>query len=242
MTIRALAVDFTGTIALPGANPDSAAVVAALQALNGVVPEGFPSAFDTVHRQVRRADRAGNTHTPFAEEIRQAAAVCGAVVPDPAAVADAVLSALPDGAVDPRAARVLRRLRAGGLRCVLASNTQKPEPVRWRTLTEAGIADCFDALVLSSTLGVRKPHPDFYAAVADACRLPARHILFVGDNPAKDAAGPRAFGMQAVLITRLGERKLTDEATGATRHFNELPAFLSACGTGPANAAAAHPA
>ncbi|MFE3183457.1 HAD family hydrolase [Streptomyces violascens] len=64
---------------------------------------------------------------------------------------------MPDARVDVEAAAAVRKLHANGFRCVLASNTDHPGPVRLKSLRAAGIADCFDALVLSSALGVRKP-------------------------------------------------------------------------------------
>ncbi|SFK20041.1 haloacid dehalogenase superfamily, subfamily IA, variant 3 with third motif having DD or ED [Streptosporangium canum] len=223
MRVEALAVDFGGTLARPGPNPDAAIIAEALHGLPGtVIPDGFAAAFDDVTRQVRAADRQRGEQTPFAEQLRRS----GVHLPNPAAAAEAVFTAVPDADVDPRAADALRQLRRMGLVCVLACDTQRPESVRRRTLDAAGIGDCFDALVLSSTLGVRKPHPRCYAAVIAASGCPPERIMFVGDTPAKDAVAPYTYGMRATLISPSGRPEGLDPAIGVITHLSDLPAYL----------------
>ncbi|CAN5899636.1 HAD family hydrolase [soil metagenome] len=62
-----------------------------------------------------------------------------------------------------------------------------------------------DSVVISSEVGRRKPHPDFYAAACDRLDLPADRVLFVGDDLENDLQGPRRAGLQAVLIDRSGQ-------------------------------------
>lgn len=224
--VHALALDFGGTLARPGPDPDGHTVAAALRKLSGtVVPEGFAETFDAVTRRVRRIDRESGRQTPFTEQLHRAAEGCGAALPDLDAAEEAVFTAVPDAEIDPSAARTLRELHASGLVCVLACDSRRSESVRRRTLDAAGILGCFDALVLSSTLGVRKPHPAFYAAVVEADGRPAGEILFVGDTPAKDAVAPTAYGMRSVLIADDRPAGL-DPSIGVIRRFSELPSYL----------------
>ncbi|MFG3280644.1 HAD family hydrolase [Streptomyces sp. NPDC048111] len=198
---RVLALDFVGTLAGHGPVPDGRFVADVLAGLPGVsVPAEFPARFDSVTREARRTDPARGLRTPFVDRLARAAHECGARVPNLRRATERVFTVLPDARVDPKAAVAVRELRAAGLSCVLASNTDRPEPVRRTTLRDAGIADCFDALVLSSTLGFRKPDPRFYAAVTAAAGCPPREILFVGDNPRGDALGPHTHGMAAILV------------------------------------------
>jgi putative hydrolase of the HAD superfamily len=227
VTVRAVAVDFGGTLARPGPSPDGAVVAAALRAVEDtVIPDGFAAAFAAVTAEVRRQDRARDIQRPFVEQLVCAARVCGAVIPAPRAAAEAVFTAVPDADVDSRAAGTLRRLRSSGLVCVLACDTQRPETVRRRTLRAAGIEACFDALVCSSTIGVRKPHPRFYDAVVRAAGCRREEILFVGDTPAKDAVGPYTYGMHAVLITAGPRPAGLPAPVDVIGHFTELPAYL----------------
>ncbi|NVI87515.1 HAD family hydrolase [Actinomadura sp. BRA 177] len=229
MTVRALAVDFGGTLAQPGPSPDGAMVAGALRNLKGTsVPEDFATAFDAVARQTRREDRAHGTQSPFADQLMAAARACAAVIPDPHGATEAVFTAVPDAGILPEAAATLRRLHSDGLVCVLACDTQRPEAVRRRTLRAAGIEDCFEALVLSSTIGVRKPHPYFYNAVLEKARCPAEEVMFVGDMPEKDAIGPHRRGMRAVLISPGSRPDNLPDPVGVIRHFTELPGYLEA--------------
>ncbi|MCX5384267.1 HAD family hydrolase [Streptomyces sp. NBC_00083] len=226
--VRVLALDFVGTLAGHGPAPDGRLVADVLRTLPGsVVPDAFAGRFDGVTRRFRLTDQARGVRTPFTARLRRAAHDCGAVVPDLRLAVEAVFMAVPDARVDPRAAQALRTLAAGGLSCVLASNTDRPHSVRLRTLRTAGIADCFDALVLSSTLGLRKPDPRFYAAVTRAAGCPPEDILFVGDNPENDATAPHAFGMSAVLITALPRPAALPAAIATLRHVGDLVTHLN---------------
>ncbi|MFD4577416.1 HAD family hydrolase [Streptomyces sp. NPDC058417] len=229
VTVRALAVDFGGTLARPGPNPDGATVAEALKGLeNTTIPAGFAAAFEKAARQVREEDRARGIQSPFAEQLVRAARACAAVIPDPQAATEAVFTAVPDAYVGARSAATVRRLRSSGLVCLLACDTQRPEPVRRRTLRAAGIEDCFDELVLSSTLGVRKPHPRFYDTVVQRAGCLAKEIVFVGDTPAKDAIGPYEHGMHAVLITSGPRPDALPSPVGVIRDITGLPAYLEA--------------
>lgn len=225
--VKALALDFGGTLAHPGPSPDAATVAEILRGLHGTsITGGFASALQEVARRTRLTDRQRDEQTSFAEQLRQAATESGSILEDPVAATRAVFTAVPDAEIDPRAADALRLLYDSGLVCVLACDTQRPESVRRRTLRAAGIEDCFAALVLSSTLGVRKPHPRFYAAVVEAAGCAAGEILFVGDTPAKDAIGPHTHGMRAALISPQGRPAGLDPGIGVIGHLAELPAHL----------------
>ena len=232
--VRVLALDFVGTLAGHGPSPDGQLVGKVLGGLPGtVIPDDFPTRFDDVTRRLRDSAAVRGVRSTFATRLRRAAQESGAGIPDLRLAIEAVFSALPDARIDTLAASALRNLHATGLRCVLASNTDRPERVRLQTLRAAGIADCFAALVLSSTLGIRKPDPRFYAAVAEAAACPPANILFVGDNPETDAVGPHAYGMAAVHVTS-GPRPVGLPAAIATiSHLGELAAHLNGRGGKP---------
>lgn len=108
--------------------------------------------------------------------------------------------------VFPDAASAVRRLAGRGLRLQVGSNFDRRlravveglPPLR--TLLEA------DALVISSEIGCRKPHPEFYRVACERLGLAPARVLCVGDDPENDVAGPRRAGLRAVLIDRHGRR------------------------------------
>lgn len=98
----------------------------------------------------------------------------------------------------PQTKAVLRRLRPlYGLGIV--SNSLGPNTVF--DLRVAGILDFFDAIVISSDLGRRKPHPLIFLEALDRMDLEPGQAVFVGDNPYEDIVGAKNAGMKAVLIT-----------------------------------------
>ncbi len=95
-------------------------------------------------------------------------------------------------------------LREAGLNLVIASNFDG----RLRAVVR-GLPDLIaeePSLVISSEVGVRKPHPDFYRAACKRLGLPPVRVLCVGDDPENDVLGPRRAGLRAILLDRKGGR------------------------------------
>lgn len=67
-------------------------------------------------------------------------------------------------------------------------------------LAELGVAELFDAVVLSVQVGRRKPHPAMYAAALHALAVSPAEAVFVGDTYAADYAGPTGYGIRSYLI------------------------------------------
>jgi FMN phosphatase YigB (HAD superfamily) len=203
--VPCVALDFGGVIARPGRSPRGEDVAAALRDRLGLpVSPGLPEAVDQAKTAAKAAYRACGQQTSWPDILAAAARIAGTRIPDPGELAAALWDVVPDGLVDPAAAAAVRALRDRGHVLVLACNTRRPLASRRRTLAAAGIEGCFAALVLSSELGVAKPDPRFYAAVLAAASEHAGcgpgGVVFAGDTPAKDVAGPVRAGMRAVLI------------------------------------------
>jgi HAD superfamily hydrolase (TIGR01493 family) len=92
----------------------------------------------------------------------------------------------------------LRELKRRGFRLGLCSNLA----LDYAAPIESLLPFALDAHVWSFDAAAIKPDPAIYA---HACRqlgcLPGE-VLMVGDTPEADVTGPRAFGMQAVLLDR----------------------------------------
>ena len=65
-----------------------------------------------------------------------------------------------------------------------------------------GIAHHFEISLHAAALGCAKPDRRAYTALAEALTLQPAEILFVGDEPHADIAGPRNAGMQTVWMNR----------------------------------------
>lgn len=90
---------------------------------------------------------------------------------------------------------LVRRLRAGGVACHLATNQND---VRASYLRDGlGYAEVFDQCFCSCEVGATKDDPAFFAHVLDALGLPAAALLLVDDS-SEHGDTARAAGLRAI--------------------------------------------
>ena len=100
-----------------------------------------------------------------------------------------------------------------------------------RSLRKFGIDDYFETIVVSDTIGWRKPHPRIFQNFLDSMNIEAKEAVYVGDNPEADIKGAQNTGITAVLINRQGDegRKQGDIIPDYTiSSLMELEELLSA--------------
>ena len=92
-----------------------------------------------------------------------------------------------------------------------------------------GIAQHFEVTLHAAGLGFAKPDARAYRALADALTLRPAEILFVGDEPQADVAGPRNAGMQTVWVNRGGQAWPLEvpAADHVVADFHELVTLLT---------------
>ena len=120
----------------------------------------------------------------------------------------------------------LAALKAEGFCTAIISNLPWGSPAApWhQEVARQGLVPYVDATVFCSDAGWRKPARPIFEYALDACRAEPQNCLFVGDNPLWDVAGPRALGMEAVLIDRHGWVSTLEEEP--IRSLDELWARL----------------
>lgn len=123
--------------------------------------------------------------------------------------------------VYPEVPAVLDELRRLGARLAVVSNWDSRLP---GLLDGLGLADRFDAILVSHLEGVEKPHPDLFRRGLERLRARSSEALHVGDTPELDLAGARAAGLEAVLVDRAGR---LDPSFGALPDLSALPAIAS---------------
>jgi len=92
---------------------------------------------------------------------------------------------------------VLERLRRGGLKLGLVSNTGRDLD----RFVEHHHLDV-DAAISSGVHGKTKPHESIFRVVLDRLDVEPGHAAMVGDSLADDVEGARALGMRAFLLDR----------------------------------------
>ncbi|HEY7621755.1 MAG TPA: HAD family hydrolase [Solirubrobacteraceae bacterium] len=95
-------------------------------------------------------------------------------------------------------------------------------------LAASGLADRFDAIVVSGDLGRGKPDPTIFAHAVRALGAEPRDAVMVGDNLAKDVDGALAAGLRAVWLNREGDERPPDRPElREIASLAELPAMLA---------------
>lgn len=97
-------------------------------------------------------------------------------------------------------AEVLSSLRDRGYRLGLLTNGSEDQQLG--KLSATGLAECFDVVCISETIGVQKPDSRAFDTLARSLEVESHQCLFIGDTFVQDVAGATAAGMQAFVIER----------------------------------------
>ncbi len=123
----------------------------------------------------------------------------------------------------------LRALRPAMTLGIVSNTTVQPDIID-HYLAECGLHRLVDFRVLSSETGWRKPHPAIYAAALAKAGVRPEDALFVGDRPVEDVAGPKRFGMRAVLCRFEGDPRALPPWSvpdAVIPDVRSLPSFLA---------------
>jgi FMN hydrolase / 5-amino-6-(5-phospho-D-ribitylamino)uracil phosphatase len=71
-------------------------------------------------------------------------------------------------------------------------------------LHRIGLAPLFAVMLNAAGVGVAKPHPEAFAAVARELGCEPGRMLYVGDDPHADVLGARAAGLRTAWVNRRG--------------------------------------
>lgn len=102
----------------------------------------------------------------------------------------------------PGADTVLRTLHEAGYTIALVADGE------WdsfqNVLHENGLADCFDAWVVSERVGKQKPEPVMFDAAMEKLQLTEKdkgRIVMIGNNLKKDIAGANRYGITSIWLS-----------------------------------------
>jgi HAD superfamily hydrolase (TIGR01509 family) len=100
---------------------------------------------------------------------------------------------------DPEVIGLLSGLRADGIRLGAVSNGRTSNQVE--VLTRLGIAQLFEAIVISETIGNAKPDARPFEAALEMLGAAPSASVFVGDDLRADCIGAMRLGMRAIQAT-----------------------------------------
>ncbi len=98
----------------------------------------------------------------------------------------------------PHSHEVLAELRRRGLKLGIITNGWSEKQLQ--ALGGLGLTHLFDDVVVSETVGLRKPDPAIFHLALSRLDVQPHEALYVGDSPTNDVAGPQSAGMKAALF------------------------------------------
>jgi putative hydrolase of the HAD superfamily len=101
----------------------------------------------------------------------------------------------------------LKELRSKGVKTGVVSNTSWGSPADlWRSeIRRLGLHSLIDSDVFDRDVGWRKPSERIFKFAMMKLGAQPDECLFVGDEPKWDLMGPRAVGIESILIDRKGD-------------------------------------
>jgi putative hydrolase of the HAD superfamily len=125
------------------------------------------------------------------------------------------------------ATKILNALREEGLKLGIITNggthgqNAKIDALKLRGL--------FDAIIVSDTVGVKKPDAQIFRLALDALKVNANETVFVGDHPTADIVGARDVGITPIWVEGVHDWPVEHERPARViRRLCELPPILRA--------------
>lgn len=97
---------------------------------------------------------------------------------------------------------VLKKLKEDGKKVFLLSNAQRVFTVPEMEI--CGIADCFDAVYISSDCGIKKPQKEFMAKLLEEQNIKAEDSVMTGNDMIADIRTAMENGMDSVFLNTDG--------------------------------------
>lgn len=104
--------------------------------------------------------------------------------------------------IDDNNIEIIKKLRGKYKLAVVANNVEG-----WvlKKLKEYGIKDLFDIIIVSSSVGVRKPDPMIFQPVLNELKVGPEECIFVSDELNQDLSGAKAIGIKTVWLKKKEE-------------------------------------
>ena len=107
---------------------------------------------------------------------------------------------------------MLNALHQRGIRMGIISNTGSLSQV-YTSLEQYGIRSYFEVVILSSEIGIRKPHPFLFHDALKRMNSDATRAIYVGDTVSRDVVGAKNAGLFRTIQIRSEFTKLNDDAS-----------------------------
>jgi putative hydrolase of the HAD superfamily len=120
--------------------------------------------------------------------------------------------------IDPQTVPVISALKHNKT-VGLVSNFDHPPHVR-RFLSGNGLGNCFDTVIISGEVGVKKPDPAIFSFGLEQTGLAPDNVVYVGDTH-EDVAGAIAAGIRPIFLARPHNRTKGNALDYRSAHVRE---------------------
>lgn len=195
---------------------------------------GTPKEFHTLAREVyaeidRDTEQSGR-HFGMTERLLRITARSGTTMPSQEALVG-VKSELTElqrahmpHMTEPGLPELFRTLKASGKLLAVICNTNMTDgAVVHEALAHHGLAPYLDEEIYSNEIGIAKPDPQIFAALAQRFQIDREQIVHVGDNPITDVQGATTSGFGAILYDR---RQRVPQSSAVIWRHDDLPPLL----------------
>jgi putative hydrolase of the HAD superfamily len=248
--IRAITVDFWGTLVLPGPRADDRYKRERLQRFRDILGgAGFDLPIEALSRgyeisgDLLQVTWRQNRDLPVERHVT---AILDSAEPGLAArVAPPTLEELIEAYArpalaaglepDPGARAALAALVARGYTLAVVSNSMRtPGRALRRLLGVHGLDGFFAHFTFSDEVGVRKPAPEIFHLALARVGADPWDAVHVGDDPVLDVEGARAAGMRVIQVTRPRAPAISAQADLRISGLAELPEAVERLARAPA--------
>ncbi len=119
----------------------------------------------------------------------------------------------------------------GHIGIALATNAADSEEADIRQALERVSLNSFiKRIYCARSVGARKSSPEFFSHVVKDLRIPADHLVMVGDEFAEDVVAAQTAGLRAVWFNPRTPEVRTGHNLSTLHHLDHLPALLQAQG------------
>ncbi|MCR8845636.1 HAD family hydrolase [Paenibacillus sp. SC116] len=98
---------------------------------------------------------------------------------------------------------VLNYFKSKGL--LIGIITNGTVTVQNNKITNLGIREFFDTIIISEEVGIKKPHQEIFNIALNRLNIASSDAWYIGDNPDNDIIGATVSGIRSIWITRDGE-------------------------------------
>jgi HAD superfamily hydrolase (TIGR01662 family) len=116
---------------------------------------------------------------------------------------------------------------SGNYPCYVATNAGESDAKAvMKGLERVGARKYFKAVFASSDLGFEKPDGMFYNAIISRLRIPAVHLVMIGDNYIKDVEGAKRCGLKTIYYNAMKKEGIFPMADLIIEEMGELPSAI----------------